>query len=337
VSGSSNNGWLLLKVCHQYYRLGLSQTEIADRLNLSRFQVARLLRAAVEEGYVTVKILEPEPWHVDLERELEERYGLKTVIVVDNDGLEEAEIKRRVADAAGRYLVETLENGDVLGVSLGSTIQDLVDQLPDRIPKHVDVVQLIGGSPGSQSSLSPSILTADLARRFRSRPYLLYAPAVVENGDLRQALLADSTIKGTYAMYDRLSVAVLGIGALSHGTSSRLLYGGIIDDTLLHTLLHDGAVGDVLSHVFREDGSLVRSVLDECMVAIDFSDLQRVPRRIGVAAGPAKTRAIVGALQGGLINVLVTDSVVARELITITEPQAARVGDEIEGDGVAVL
>src|SRR5262249_16871321 len=66
--------------CHRFYRLGLSQTEIAEKLGVSCFQVARMLRTALEDGYVVVKILEPERWHSDLEQAIEECYGLKTVI-----------------------------------------------------------------------------------------------------------------------------------------------------------------------------------------------------------------------------------------------------------------
>src|SRR5919198_3184894 len=128
---------LLLKVCHQFYRRGLSHTEIASKLRISRFQVARLLRTALEDGYVTVKILEPDSLYPDLEHELEERYALRAALVVDDDHLDEDELKLRVADAAGRYLVDVLEDGDVLGVSLGSTIQALVEQLPHRIRKRV--------------------------------------------------------------------------------------------------------------------------------------------------------------------------------------------------------
>jgi DNA-binding transcriptional regulator LsrR (DeoR family) len=305
---------LILKVCHQFYRLGLSQTEIAEKLGVSRFQVARMLRTALEDGYVVVKILEPERWHSELEQAIEERYGLKTAIVVDNDNLDDDEVKRRVGDAAGRYLLDVLNDGDALGVSLGSTIEAMVDQLPDRIHRHIEVVQLIGGSSHIQSQFSPAFLTTQLADLFRAPSHLLYAPAVVGGNGLRESLLADSSIKATYAMYRELNVAVLGIGALAQGATSRLLYGGIIDETLLRSLLEQGAVGDVLSHIYRADGSLVATALDDCVVAIPLQDLLRVPCRIGVAAGLAKVQAIEGALRGGFINVLVTDSKVARSL-----------------------
>jgi len=334
MSKNDSHPRLLLKVSYLFYRLGLSHTDIATRLGLSRFQVARLLRMALDAGYVRVTILEPERWHADLERDLEARFGLTAAIVVDNDNLDDDEMKRRVADAAGRYLVETLDDGDVLGVSLGSTIQDLVNQLPHHIDKRVEVVQLIGGSSGEQPDVSPSILTAQLAQRFRTRPFLLHAPAVVGDGQLRRSLLSDSTVQATYARYQALTVAVLGIGALTHGTMSRLLYGGVIDATLLHTLLDRGAVGDILAYVYRLDGSLVASSLDDRMVAIPLPDLLHVRRRVGIVAGPAKVPAVLGALRGGFITVLVTDSSTAQAIkdSDVTQDEAAprADGDPVE-------
>ncbi len=60
---------LLLKVCYQFYRLRLSHIDIAEKLNVSRYQVARLLRTALDDGYVRLTILEPERWHGDFEAE----------------------------------------------------------------------------------------------------------------------------------------------------------------------------------------------------------------------------------------------------------------------------
>ncbi len=306
---------IMLKVCHLFYRQGLSQTDIATRLGLNRFQVARLLRIAQEDGYVVVKILEPEHWYPELERAIEDRYGLRAAIVVDNDDLEDSEIRRRVGDAAGRYLLEILKDGDVLGVSLGNTVQALVDQLPDLIHKSVEIVQLIGGNSGLQQHSSPAVLTTQLAERFRSPVHLLYAPAVVVGSELRNHLLEDASIKATYAMYRQLTIAVLGIGALVQGEASRLLYGGIIDEPLLHTLLEQGAIGDILSYIYRTDGSLVSTALDDRAIAIPLDDLLRVPCRIGIATGVTKAQAVVGALCGGFINVLVTDTSVAHALL----------------------
>jgi deoxyribonucleoside regulator len=303
---------MILKVSHLFYRTGLSHTEIAGRLRLSRFQVARLLRAALDDGYVTVKILEPERWHSGLERALEDRYGLRAAIVIDGEETGETETRLRAADAAGRYLADMLSDGDVLGISLGSTVQSVVDQLPDRIDKRVEVVQLIGGSNRVATEVNSMILTADLARRFRCAPHLLFAPAAVAAGSVRRALLEDSEIKETFALFSQLSVALLGIGSLAHPDTSRLLYGGLIDDDSRTGLLAQGAVGDVLSYVYDHDGKILDTAAGDRMIAISPRQLLAVPHRIAVATGKAKATAIAGALAGGLVTVLITDSCAAR-------------------------
>jgi deoxyribonucleoside regulator len=308
MSASGHDRRLVLKVSQLFYRDGLSQTEIADRLRLSRFQVARLLRVALEDGYVTVKILEPERWHSGLERQLEQRFGLRAAIVVDGEDTSDAETRLRAADAAGRYLSDVLADGDVLGISLGRTVQAVVDQLPDHIDKRVEVVQLIGGSSRVATELNSMILTADLARRFRCAPHLLFAPAAVAAGSVRRALLEDSEIKETFSLFGQLTIALLGIGSLAQGETSRLLYGGLIDDASRTGLLAQGAVGDVLSYVYDQGGTILNDAAGDRMIAISPEQLLAVPHRIAVATGKVKASAITGALAGGLVNVLITDS-----------------------------
>lgn len=299
---------LMLKASYLFYRAGLSQTEIADRLRVSRFQVARMLRAALETGYVTVKILEPERWHSELEQRLESRYGLKAAIVVDSEDISDAEANLRAADMAGRYLTDVLVDGDTLGISLGSAVQNVVSQLPDRIDRRVEVVQLIGGSSGVASEVSSAILTADLARRFRRAPHLLFAPMKVRASSVREALLEDPEIKETFSLFSKLTMVLLGIGSLAQGETSRLLYGGLIDAASRQELLARGAVGDVLAYVYDSTGTILNGTVEDRMVAIPPQLLLAVPHRIGVATGKAKASAIVGALTGGLVNVLITDS-----------------------------
>jgi deoxyribonucleoside regulator len=308
MSESGPHRRLVLKVSQLFYRDGLSQTEIAERLRMSRFQVARLLRVALDDGYVTVKILEPERWHSGLERELEHRFGLRAAIVVDGEDTDAAEARLRAADAAGRYLCEVLADGDVLGISLGRTVQSVVDQLPDRIDKRVEVVQLIGGSSRVATELNSMILTADLARRFRSVPHLLFAPAAVTAGSVREALLQDGEIKETFSLFAQLTIALLGIGSLAQGETSRLLYGGLIDNDSRTGLLAQGAVGDVLSYVYDQHGSILDNPAGGRMIAISPEQMLGVPHRVAVATGKAKAAAIAGALAGGLANVLITDS-----------------------------
>lgn len=315
MAGGSDSQRMMLKVCYQAYRRHLSHKEIAANLGISRFQVARLLRAAHDAGYISVNILEPERWHSDLEVELEERLGLKAVVIVDGEDVDESELQSRVADAAGRFLQEQALDGAVIGISLGETVQRLVAQLPARVPGKAEVVQLIGGRGQASAEVSSITLAIDLARRFGTEPHLLFAPAIVDSGQ-REVLLAHDDLRATFDKFTQLHIAVLGIGSLTEPTTSRLRYGGVIDDDLHTELLRRGAVADVLSYVLTDDGEILSSGLEERTISIGLDDLRHTPHRIGVASGWRKSRAVRAAIASGLVNILVTDSQIASAIIT---------------------
>jgi DNA-binding transcriptional regulator LsrR (DeoR family) len=310
MSGVDAELRLMLKACHQYYRRGLTHTEIAANLGTTRFAVARMLKAALDDGLVTVKILEPESLHPELERAIEDEFGVRTALVIDDDELTSEEIKNRVADAAGRYLLQTISGGDVVGVSLGTTIQAFVDQLPIRMPRQVEVVQLVGGHS--------TVLSAQLAARSKTRPYLLHAPAVVTDSSVRDLLLADQENQATVRMFKQVSIAVLGVGLLTGEATSRLLAEGIIDPRLHRSLVSQGAIGDVLSYVFDSEGNVIPTGFEDRLIGIPLPEFMQIPLRVGVAAGLSKVGAIAGALRGGLVNVLVVDARTAAAILSRT-------------------
>jgi DNA-binding transcriptional regulator LsrR (DeoR family) len=220
-----------------------------------------------------------------------------------------------VADAAGRFLLEQALDGAVIGISLGETVQRLVAQLPARIPAKAEVVQLIGGRGGITSEVSSITLAIDLARRFGTEPHLLFAPAVVDSAQ-RQVLLAHDDLRATFDKFTRLDIAVLGVGSLTEAATSRLRYGGVIDDALHGDLIRRGAVADVLSYVLTDDGEVLSSGLENRTISIGLDDLRRTPHRIGVASGWRKSRAVRAAIASGLVNILVTDSQIGSALIS---------------------
>lgn len=306
---------LVSRVCHMYYHQQMSQVDIADRLRLSRFQIGRIIRRALEEGYVTIHVSEPEPIYADLAAQIEDAFDLKVAILVDNNDLDEQALKHRVGSAAARYLTNILQDDDVLGISLGSTVRAMVESMPDLRGCKAVLVQLVGGGPNSSDNATCDAITWEFASKLDADPYLLYAPAVVDSKRTRQALLADSHIAQAYQQYRRLSIAVVGIGALASESSSRLVREGNIGPSQLDRLIRQGAVGDILAHVYDAQGQIVPSDLEQRAITIPLDDLVRTPTRIALAAGATKVQALLGALRGGFVNVLVTDQITAAEVL----------------------
>jgi DNA-binding transcriptional regulator LsrR (DeoR family) len=60
----------------------------------------------------------------------------------------------------------------------------------------------------------------------------------------------------------------------------------------------------------------VRSVVSERVLAVTLDDLRAIPIVAGVAAGREKAMAILGAVRGRIIDVLICDQEAARSVLS---------------------
>jgi len=304
---------LLAEVATLYYRSGLDQEKIAGRLGVSRSTVSRLLRDALQTGVVEIRIRHALPLEEELQRELVRRFGLRDAMVLDSNGRREDELPR-VGQLAARYLNTMLGEGDAVAISWGTAVRAVADGLGSRVPRNVEVIQMLGGAGSRDPGVDGTELARRLADSLGGRCRYLNAPLVVDDERVAVALLRQRDIRETLAAAARADLAVVGIGALVPSVSS-FLRAGHLTQRGITDIRRSGAVGDVCGHLFSVDGKLVDAELTRRIVTIDVAALRRIPRVIGVAVGAAKVDAIVGALRGGLINVLVTDDATAREVL----------------------
>lgn len=66
-------------VANLYYNSEMTQNEIADRMYTSRSKISRMLKEARELGIVEISIKEPWERDLNLEKEIQQTYGVKTV------------------------------------------------------------------------------------------------------------------------------------------------------------------------------------------------------------------------------------------------------------------
>jgi DNA-binding transcriptional regulator LsrR (DeoR family) len=79
-------------------------------------------------------------------------------------------------------------------------------------------------------------------------------------------------------------------------------------------------VGDVLGNYLDVDGALIAAPHNERVICLSIEALRRIGTVIAVAREPEKTLAILGALRGGIIDVLIVDEGNARALLEIAGP-----------------
>jgi len=308
---------LMVKVASLYFKEDLKQESIARRLKISKYQVNRILKKALGSGMVQINIIDPTRNISHLEDKLEKKFGLKRAIVVENFGLSDTELKSKVGQAASIYLLDIIKENDIIGVSWGTTINEVINHLPSKINRKVEVVQITGGSHELSIDLNCHDITRRFALKFGVNPKLLYAPAIVDSKKTHDMLLRESSIKETFKYFPRLTIAMVGIGAMHPRVISTLVSTGHIKGIDFDVLKESGAVGDVYSRFFDINGKSCESKLADRIIAMSVKDLLRVPYSIGIAGGELKAEAILGAIRGNYINILVTDSTAAERILEI--------------------
>jgi DNA-binding transcriptional regulator LsrR (DeoR family) len=307
---------LLTRVARLYHHLGLGQSAIAERLDLSQSTVSRLLARARAAGIVRVSVEVPPGASPDLEEALQARYGLRQAIVVDASADDEDALLRELGAAAAYYLETTLRRGDVIGISSwsASLLATVNAMHPLARPIDAPVVQILGGVGNPAAEVHATHLTQRLARLLAGDARLLPAPGVVGSAEARRVLMGDRYVAGAVGLWDRLTIALVGIGALE---PSRLLAasGNAFAPDELRALADAGAVGDVCLRFFDSAGSPVATPLDDRVIGIEREQLRRVRRAVGIAGGRRKVAAIRAALRGRWVNVLVTDRRTGQALI----------------------
>ncbi len=310
---------LLVRAAQLYYEQELTQASISQRLGLSRQKVQRLLSEARQQGIVRINIRPVMGVYAALEQGLEERFGLDEAVVVETTAYEEqAVVTREIGAGAFEYLLRVLRPHDVVVISWGGSLLGMVDALQASGGvagvAGLKVVQGLGGLGDPTNETHAADLTRRLAQMLGGRAHLLPAPGVAGSLEARKAYAGDPFVAQALAEGAAANLAFMGIGA-PRPDSILCREGTIVSWPELAALEKEGAVGDINLRYFDRLGQQVASDLDERVIGLTLAEIRQIERVVGVAGGAAKVEAIRGALEGKLVDVLVTDHLLAQRLL----------------------
>ncbi len=305
---------LLSKVSKLYYEQNFTQQEIAERLRLSRPKVSRLIQQAHREGIVQITVLSPSGSYADLEHQLEQKYNLQEVVIAEVDPSTSQEtVSKQIGVTAANFLQRTIQDGDVIGIFWGVTLNSMISALKPCETCDVHVVQMVGGLGPPEAEEHATGLCRRMAQLLNGRLTLLPAPGIVDRAEVRDVYLSDSHVRRAVEGFNQINVALLGIGAAS--PTAWIMQNDVLTPGELQALRENGAVGETALRFFDGRGHAVNSVLDDRVIGITLDQLRQIPRLVGMAGGPEKRDAVHAALCGGFVNVLITDQLSARQLL----------------------
>ena len=313
--GRLNELRLIARVAQMYHVEGKRQAEIADIMRMSQATESRMLKRAEQEDIVRTTVIPPPGTFADLETALRDRYHLTEAIVIDCSEDRDGAIMARIGEAAAHFLEVTLQQDEIIGVSSWSqTILRMVDNIhPLKSAKAKYVVQILGGMGDASVQTHATQLTARLAKLTGGEPRLLLVQGITSSREAKLVMLADPVVRETMDLFGRLSLAIVGIGAVE--PSELLARSGNTFSKQEMAMLHEaGAVGEISYRFYDEAGRPVETPLNDRVIGISLEDLKRADRVMALAGGESKTQAIAGALKLGVVDVLVTDKFTAARL-----------------------
>lgn len=294
-------------IARRYYLEGRTRIQIAEEFGLSRFKVTRMLDEAIESGMVEIKIHNPGSIDVELSTAVQRRYGLEHAYAVAGETTNPADRIDAVAKAMAELLQSILRDGDVIGVDCGRTLTHIAPHLM-ALPR-CDVVQLTGMAGAITHS------GVDLVRRISEvsggKSWPLYAPLVVPDARTAESLRENPQIRETVAHHEKVSCAIVSVGAWLPGASQ---VHGSLSESEAATLGAAGVVAETCALLLDDDGRRIAG-LDDRRMGIDDAVLRAIPTRIALSTGVDKIAATRAVLRSGLVSSLVTDTDIAAAVL----------------------
>jgi DNA-binding transcriptional regulator LsrR (DeoR family) len=303
----------MLQAARMYYVDGLNQQEVGESLHLSRQKVSRLLAEARAKGIVQITLSDPFASDEGLEARFKQTFGLRGVVLTPSEGLNGVALRQRIGVAAAEYLSHALHDGLRVGIGWGQTLYATVTALGKDWRAAIDVVPLVGGIGQMAPSFQVNELARQLAEAFSGSWRPMYIPAFTGDREAHDALMRLEDVQAIVRLWQQVRVAIVGIGPFEFQRRSTMFFGGSLPTRMLPKLEAGGAVGDICARFFDSQGRPVEG--EPGVISMNLDELKALDDVIAIAGGGDKVSAILGAIRGGYVKTLVTDTVTAQAVL----------------------
>ncbi|WP_424929068.1 sugar-binding transcriptional regulator [Amaricoccus tamworthensis] len=295
-----------------YYVGGKTQDQIAKELGISRQRAQRLVSRAVAEGIIHFRLDHAIGRCLEIERKLRQKHGLKVCRVAPWLG-EGVDPVPGIAPLAAVEIERVLSSADpvTIAVGTGRTLRAAVEELTRMdCPRH-RLVSLNGNiSPDGSASHYDVIMR--IGDRVRAPHFPMPVPAVASSKEEKHLFHSLKPVQRTMELARNADVTFVGIGQVDE--TAPLVKDGFITADELAECRKLGAAGEIAGWIYDETGKYLDTGPNLRMTG-QRVDPPQDSLVVGVAAGASKVRAFKSALNGGLVNGLVTDEATAIRLL----------------------
>lgn len=302
----------LTEVLHLYYEQNLNQKEISKIMNVSVSTVSRMLKEAQERGMVEIVIKYPYATIPSLAKELKVKYNLKDAYVLPTTGATYYDLVQSLGQVAAIVLDNYFQEKSTLGISLGLSVAATIRAYNGSEKKGSRIVRFQGAA--DFEIMEGTNLAQVLAEKVGGKAMVVPSPWLLPSIEVCEAVINEPAVSRFLEIAEDADLGLVGMGSMdpSHST---ILRNQLITLEELNQFRSAGAVGEICGKHYDRDGNILDFEFNKRTVSIRLEKLREIDSVIGVAASIYKVDPLCGAMRGGLINVVVTDSDAARALL----------------------
>lgn len=202
-----------------YYHDGLTQSEISDRLGLTRLKVSRLLEKGHQSGIIRVQINSRFEGCLEYETQLRRQFSLQHVRVIP--GLADADVGGRLGIGAAHMLMSLLQPQQMLAIGFGEATMNTLQRLSGFISsQQIRLVTLSGGVGSYMTGIGQLNAACSVN--------IIPAPLRASSADIARTLKNENCVKDVLLAAQAADVAIVGIGAVSQQDDATIIRSGYI-------------------------------------------------------------------------------------------------------------
>ncbi len=313
---TSDKEALLANVALLYYGEGLTQSDIAKRMQVSRTTIVNMLRESRDRGIVEIRVDGKHLSSSSLARDVRDKFGLQDVYIANSDTRSTAKDRAALLSQVGRVgaaaILDIIAPGDRVGVAWGETILAVSNVMSKSFTEDVEVCQLIGSMNSDRVPASENC-AIQIAGKLGAKCFTLHAPGIVASSEMADVFRNEPTIKSQLARLYSLDMTIASIGNV--GIDTHLKAAGMATEPELTTARSKGAVGIICCRFIDADGTAVAVPPDDRLVAATLENLQRPKKKLLIVCGSDRAEATLAAIRGGLVTHLCVDHSLAQQVL----------------------
>lgn len=243
-----------------------------------------------------------------IENLIRKKLDLAKVIIVPGNIDEDPTILKEVGRVGAQYIKNLIKDNQIIAVTGGSSVGELVNNMPKINGKNNILVVPARGGMGKIVETQANTVAANLAEKLNANYRLLYVPDVMSKETL-ETIINEPGIKDIIRSIQKTDLLIYGIGRADEMFKRRGLSSGEMDE-----LRNKGAVAEAFGYYFDKYGNVVDKT---STIGVKFEDVQKIDTIVAVAGGRCKAEAIIATKTYNKNSIIVTDEGAAKEIVRL--------------------